>query len=303
MRESDDQSRPQALIGSGYRTSARPVRTAISNRSGLCSRLFLSANWRSRPALQPPTSQGRRVCSFIGSISAASFQISCPYELLGPVGCSCRQLRLEDFCGRRCRLRSGLRKKTEPPLPARRVLYPILGVLIVGLAVVPSYTDLKKASGLEAFKISSDSMCPIMRTGDRVISDSRAFQSRPPQRGDLIVFLFRPGATYTKRVIGIAGDVVSPGPEGTILVKGREFRPPPSCGSPDSATPSKLELRTDFASTVVPANSFFVVGDNLNASFDSRVPGFGPVTTAMLRGKPLFIWWSPTKARRGCQLH
>jgi signal peptidase I len=193
-------------------------------------------------------------------------------------------------------------KRSEPPLRAPRALYPILGVLIVGLAVVPSYTDLKKASGLEAFKISSDSMCPTICTGDRLISDSRAFHSDPPQRGDLVVFLFRPGVTYTKRIIGIAGDVVSPGPDGTILVNGHEFRPPPPCGGPDSTTPSKLELRTDFMSTVVPANSFFVVGDNLNASFDSRVPGFGPVTTETLRGKPLFIWWSPAKARRGCHL-
>jgi signal peptidase I len=205
-------------------------------------------------------------------------------------------------------------KRTESTPPPSKILYPVLGTVLVVMAVFPLFgSDFKKASGLTAFKISSNSMCPTFCTGDRVISDSHAFQSSPPQRGDLIVFLFRPGVVYTKRVIGIAGDVVAHGPDGTILVNGAEFNPPAGCGESQSAAPSnapsnapidgsKLEIRSDFVSTVVPANSFFVIGDNLNSSFDSRVPGFGPVTTATVLGKPIFIYWSPVKARRGCQL-
>jgi signal peptidase I len=198
-------------------------------------------------------------------------------------------------------------KKVESAPAPSRTLYAVLGIVIVILAFFPLYgSDFKKASGLSAFKISSDSMCPTFCVGDRVISDSRAFQSSPPQRGDLIVFLFKPGVTYTKRVIGIAGDVVSPGPDGTVLVNGTEFRPPPGCSDSHSVAsptaPLKLEIRSDFQSTVVPPNSFFVIGDNLNNSFDSRVPGFGPVTTQTVLGKPIYIYWSPAKARRGCRL-
>jgi type IV secretory pathway protease TraF len=52
----------------------------------------------------------------------------------------------------------------------------------------------------------------------------------------------------------------------------------------------------------VAEGNYFVVGDNLQSSFDSRVGGFGPVTASMIRGKPLFLYWSPMHSRIGCAL-
>jgi len=45
-----------------------------------------------------------------------------------------------------------------------------------------------------------------------------------------------------------------------------------------------------------------VVGDNLANSFDSRTPEFGPVRADMIRGKPLYLYWSPDLHRIGCTL-
>jgi hypothetical protein len=53
----------------------------------------------------------------------------------------------------------------------------------------------------------------------------------------------------------------------------------------------------------VQEGTFFVVGDNLDQSFDSRVPEFGNVTLDMLRGKPLYFYWSPGRSRIACSLH
>jgi type IV secretory pathway protease TraF len=51
-----------------------------------------------------------------------------------------------------------------------------------------------------------------------------------------------------------------------------------------------------------PQGTFFVVGDNLANSFDSRIPEFGPVSADMIRGKPLFLYWSPNLRHIGCPL-
>jgi len=40
--------------------------------------------------------------------------------------------------------------------------------------------------------------------------------------------------------------------------------------------------------------------NNLDNSFDSRILDFGPVTADMVRGKPLHLYWSPTRSRIGC---
>jgi len=54
--------------------------------------------------------------------------------------------------------------------------------------------------------------------------------------------------------------------------------------------------------TKVPEDSFFVIGDNLEHSLDSRFPEFGLVASNQLRGKALFLYWSSRESRIGCPI-
>jgi signal peptidase I len=194
-------------------------------------------------------------------------------------------------------------KKPEAPIPLPKILYPVLVVLLVVAAAFPLARTIRERSGFSAFRIPSVSMCPTICIGDRVIVDMNAHRSQPVQRGDLIVFKHASSeALFIKRVIGLPGDVVSPGPNGAVLVNGQPFRPPQSCPPPMWTKPESADY-IEFQETRVAEGNYFVVGDNLQFSLDSRTPAFGPVTASMIRGKPLFLYWSPTHTRIGCALH
>ena len=194
-------------------------------------------------------------------------------------------------------------KKPEPPVPMPWLTYPVLAVIFFVAAFVP-FPDLKSEAAFASFKVPSASMCPTICLGERFVADMHAYKLKPPQRGDLILMKHSSsGALFIKRVIGIAGDTVAPGSGGTVLVKGQLFNPPAPCGN--SVSTKQNAYPTDypaFQSTTVSEGSFFVVGDNLANSYDSRIPEFGPVTQEMVRGKPLFLYWSPNHSRIGCYI-
>jgi signal peptidase I len=157
-----------------------------------------------------------------------------------------------------------------------------------------------RSANLRAFRAGSDSMCPAICANERIIAAMDAFDSQPPRRGDVILFYFGPGTvTYMKRVIAIEGDSVAPGLEDSILVNGKSVQLPHACGNPiRNSSPDGGPIQ--FPATTVPQGSYFVIGDNLNSSYDSRISGFGLVKREQVLGKALFIYWSPGKSRFGC---
>ncbi|HKW64124.1 MAG TPA: signal peptidase I [Candidatus Acidoferrum sp.] len=180
----------------------------------------------------------------------------------------------------------------------RVFMYLGAAVALLLLALVVMFFHLTRSANLRAFRSGSDSMCPAVCVNERIIAAMDAFDSKSPGRGDVILFYFQPSnATYIKRVIAIDGDSVAPGPGNSILVNGKPVEFPHLCGSPvwnSSSTNSVIP----FSVTTVPKGSYFVIGDNLNNSYDSRF--FGLVKREQVRGKAAFIYWSPGKSRFGC---
>lgn len=90
---------------------------------------------------------------------------------------------------------------------------------------------LKKFGYFGAFKIPSTSMCPTICQGERIVADGDALLKNAPQREDIILLDFHSvhGLLYLKRVIAIAGDIVSER-DGKILVNGNPTTGPAFCG-------------------------------------------------------------------------
>lgn len=153
-----------------------------------------------------------------------------------------------------------------------------------------------------AYKASSASMCPTICEGERFVADATAFAKRAPARGDVILMHYQTEpALFIKRVVGVGGDIVAPGKRNSLTVNGNPVKWPSICGEP-GPRPETEPSSIPFVPVRVAENALFVVGDNLNNSFDSRIEGFGPVRTDQVRGRPLYIYWSAINSRIACPI-
>jgi signal peptidase I len=100
-------------------------------------------------------------------------------------------------------------------------------------------------------------MAPTLEPGDRVYVDRGAYRATSPARGDLVVVRdpTSPHRFLVKRVLGVAGEPVSPG------------------------------------GSLVPARTVYLLGDNSAASRDSRA--FGPVPLDLVVGRVWFRYAPP----------
>ena len=180
-----------------------------------------------------------------------------------------------------------------------RFVWAGLAVLLFSLAFDPGWF-VRALPYVRAFRVPSDSMCPAICLNERMMADMNAYISKPPKRGD-VVMISRPNQStfLVKRIVGLPGDVISQS-GGEILVNGQSAKFPVPCGIPDRR--GSVDGEMNFSSSIVPNDQFFVVGDNLPNSFDSRLPEFGPVKAEQIRGRPLFLYWSPGRSRIGCAI-
>jgi len=182
---------------------------------------------------------------------------------------------------------------------------------------------------VQAFKIPTGSMEKTLLIGDHLLVNkfeygyphgplARFLPYRRIHRDDIVVFKFpgraddaqEPGEHFVKRVIGLPGDRVRVAHR-EVFVNGKavpepfvrnsfpnEVRPgddfpPVTWDDMQGATATwGAEFQNDVkdGQLVVPANDYFVMGDNREESWDSRFWGFVPRN--LISGRPLIIYWS-----------
>jgi signal peptidase I len=180
---------------------------------------------------------------------------------------------------------------------------------------------------VQAFVIPTVSMEDTLLRGDHLLVDKLAYAPagviskyllpyHDVRRGDIIVFRFPVNIreNYVKRAIGVPGDRIRVMNK-QVYLNGQPLNEPytfhktsivdsyrdnfpsePNVRLPESAL-NMLEHNVVNGEVVVPADSYFAMGDNRDNSLDSRYWGFVP--RANIIGKPLLIWWSydaPTEA-------
>jgi signal peptidase I len=170
-----------------------------------------------------------------------------------------------------------------------------LGARLAALAAAPLLAALAiRLWALEPFEVASESMLPTLRVGDRLLVNKLA----TPERGDVVVFE-RGGERLVKRIVALPGERVAvrggrvlvngvPAPEwptgglhvdaeGRALAGWRE-----QLGGVEHATLDDPEERGAECEAAVPANHYYVLGDNRDHSADSR--RFGPIPREQIVG-------------------
>jgi signal peptidase I len=160
---------------------------------------------------------------------------------------------------------------------------------------------------VQAFSIPSGSMQPTLLIGDYLLVNKFSYGIRnpitnkvwistgKPQRGDIVVFIFPqdPTKDYIKRLIGLPGDRIQIVNK-KVYINGKVYETPEAVYDDPTFIPAPQgpteSARDNFGPVVVPANAYFVMGDNRDHSYDGRFWGFVPMDN--FRGKAFIIYFS-----------
>jgi signal peptidase I len=125
-----------------------------------------------------------------------------------------------------------------------------------------------RAFGLQLFREPGPAMEPALLADQRVLVSSWPYWTQPPRVGDIVAFTYPPDPSIAdvKRIVATGGSTVEIR-EGILLVDGRQQEDP-------SVKSAQGSARRDLHVQSVPANSYFVMGDNRDLSEDSRNYGF-----------------------------
>lgn len=135
-------------------------------------------------------------------------------------------------------------------------------------------------------KVEGTSMLPGLVDQERIFINKFVYRFESISRGDIVVFHYPrdTSKSYIKRVIGVAGDRIRID-DGRVYVNGQRIE--------ESYIPEQFEDFRSYPEVVVPAHSYFVLGDHRNMSNDSR--DFGPVDETYIYGKAVFVYWPVDK--------
>lgn len=179
---------------------------------------------------------------------------------------------------------------------------------------------------VEAFRIPSGSMENTLLVGDFLFVNKLLYGAevpliharlpaiREPRRGDILVFdsVEEEGLKVVKRLIGVPGDTLAM-KDGELFRDGRAVNEPWVIRTDPGANADPLQREqmrrwqlphlvgsvnresyqpdlNNWGPIVVPADSFFMMGDNRDGSYDGRYWGFLPRLN--VRGRPLLVYYS-----------
>lgn len=164
----------------------------------------------------------------------------------------------------------------EPPEENEHPLAEIVRFAIIALIIVIPI----RMFVAQPFIVSGASMEDTFHGGEYLIVDQLSYYFEEPERGEVIIFRYPrdPSKFFIKRIIGVPGDTVII--EGSsVTVTNEEY---PEGIALDEPYVAAMQPNTDLREELGDGE-YFVMGDNRNASSDSRV--WGVLTRDKIIGK------------------
>ena len=129
-------------------------------------------------------------------------------------------------------------------------------------------------------QVSGSSMESTLSDKDNLIVDKISYRFHDPERFDIIVFpyLHKEDTYYIKRIIGLPGETVQIDESGNIYINGSVLE--------ESYGREVIENPGTAAEMIqLGEDEYFVLGDNRNASSDSRDPSVGLILRENIIGR------------------
>lgn len=185
-----------------------------------------------------------------------------------------------------------MNKKYDQELPVGKVEQGALAMVglffleLIKVATIAGITIVLIRHFLfKPFTVKGESMEPTFKGSEYLIIDELTYRFREPARGEVIVFNapVGQGEHYLKRVIGLPGERVSVKDNKVIVY--------------NNVNPQGVVVKESYLVEGTPgdvtitlgADQYFVMGDNRDASYDSR--RFGPISRDSILGRTLVRGW------------
>ena len=174
--------------------------------------------------------------------------------------------------------------KEEAPEQEQSIWRSLGGTLLYLLVIVLLTWVIVTFVG-QRTKVDGHSMEPTLSDGDNLIVDKLSYRFRDPERYDIIVFPYQHAENtyYIKRIIGLPGETVQV-IDGYMYINGKKL---------DEHYGAEVMEDPGIAAEPITLgeDEYFVLGDNRNASADSRDPSVGVISGKDIVGRAwLRIW-------------
>lgn len=153
----------------------------------------------------------------------------------------------------------------------------ILKIVIISLAIIIPIRYFL----IQPFFVNGASMEPNFQDGDYLIVDEISYRFDAPERGDVVIFRYPldPSQFFIKRVIGLPGESIKV-EDGKIFINGKILDESEYLHDIDTVGSVEVKLAE---------NEYFVLGDNRQASSDSRK--WGEVDKKFIIGRAWLRAW------------
>jgi signal peptidase I len=185
--------------------------------------------------------------------------------------------------------RDGGSVRPVTPIPQQPENPWIEGIKTIGLSIVLALGIRQFVA--EARFIPSESMVPTLEINDRLIVEKISYYFQNPQRGDIVVFwptekLKQENPSlkdaFIKRVIGLPGEEVEV-KDGLVFINGEALDENYIAAAPDY----------QWGPERISDDSYLVLGDNRNNSYDSHFWGYVPRENII--GRAVVRFWPPNR--------
>lgn len=170
--------------------------------------------------------------------------------------------------------------KIAPPPPLAHLMILFFMAWWISVGILVYFKD--DILGIDLYKISGDSMNPTFTPGNYILIDTWAYQHQEPRRGDIVLFKLDYGEpAIIKRIRARSGD--------RVTYNRSHFSVDVSTTPEANSTHNGRYYDRKITRETVADGRYFLVGDNLKRSQDSRL--FGPIGKEAILGKAAFVLW------------